>query len=283
MTALFDFNYHLPRVEPGLDLQHPARAEALQAAIDQEYHLLDHDWQALLAQAGEQSRQRCQAGAHLMVLDSRFAQNDSCLNWLQRHRQNPTTLLVDFRADDIRTQLANIADAGARGIKFHPYLQAITSADHEAVQACASHAQALGLWISVDCSYGTLALYRCSGPELLAALLPTINKVPVFALHFGGPRILDVMMLALAAPNLYLDTSLSLSFWKGSTVDQDLAFAIGRLGAERFLFGTDQPFIAFEQAVNDMASFMDRFKLNEAQCRWLWRDSALSLMSRYGQ
>lgn len=277
---LFDFNYHIPKVKPDVDLQAPSNQAILQSAISQEYRLTDHDWRSLLLDAIQQSNQRCTEGAHIMILSQDFAKDNTCLEWLQQSSVVAVSALMDFRDPNIESIIDNWSQIGGRGIKLHPYLQCITEKDYPKVVRCARFAADRGLWISVDCSFGTMDLYRCSGPKLLSHVLPKIKDVPVVALHFGGPRILEVMMLAMAAPNLYLDCSLSLSYWKGSTVEEDLAFAIRKLGPSRFMFGSDQPFVSFNKACSDMEDFLDKHGFTEDQSSWIWYRSAQSLLRR---
>jgi predicted TIM-barrel fold metal-dependent hydrolase len=82
--------------------------------------------------------------------------------------------------------------------------------------------------------------------------------------HGGGAKVLDAMLAADAFPNVLLETSFSLSYWLGSSVETDMAYAMRKLGAHRWLYGSDAPFIPMVTALNDHLRFFERHGF--AQC-----------------
>jgi predicted TIM-barrel fold metal-dependent hydrolase len=69
--------------------------------------------------------------------------------------------------------------------------------------------------------------------------------VPVIIPHFGAGMFREALMAAVAAPNIYLDTSSSNSWTKfhpGLTLREVFARALDCVGPRRLLFGTDSSF-----------------------------------------
>ena len=80
--------------------------------------------------------------------------------------------------------------------------------------------------------------------------------------------------------NIYADLSFSLSYWKGSSVWNDLYFAMTRVGTHRFIFGSDQPFIQFEKAVSDFNDFAEEYSLSEEVIKSLMHNNFHDFLSR---
>jgi predicted TIM-barrel fold metal-dependent hydrolase len=167
------------------------------------------------------------------------------------------SLLADFRREDAFDRLADQARKGVCSITFHPYLQDIVREDWPQALAFAREAERLGLFIAICTAYGSGKIYSIDVLPFAAAVAGSVTCPVVFA-HCGGSRILDAMLIADAHPNIWLETSFSLSYWLGSSVEQDMAFAMRKLGAERWMFGSDAPFVEMEKALADHFGFFDR-------------------------
>jgi predicted TIM-barrel fold metal-dependent hydrolase len=164
---------------------------------------------------------------------------------------------VDFRRPDAADQLAAAHRLGIRALKFHPYLQRVEAADFPLAGEVARTAEGLGMFVMVCCAYGTRALDRYSGVRLAAYLSEQVS-CPIVMSHAGGARILDAMLVAAAASNLYLDTSYSLPYYLGSSVEGDFAFAMRKLGSGRWVYGSDAPFDDLTRSLQVTLEFLDR-------------------------
>lgn len=183
---------------------------------------------------------------------------------------------VDFRGDG-PAQLRRAGALGVAFLKFHPYIQGIVDGDFSACAALARQAEAQGMAVMVCGSYGTRALDRHSGVRLAAHLAGEV-ACPIVLSHFGGARVLDAMLVAADAPQLYLETSFSLPYYVGSTVETDLAFAIRKLGAERWLYGSDAPFVGLDEAEKITRDFLGRHQFSEDQARAILHDNGARLL-----
>jgi len=66
-------------------------------------------------------------------------------------------------------------------------------------------------------------------------------------------------LLALEKKNVWLDTSFSLPYYLGATIEQDFAFMMQKLNYERVVFGTDHPYIPFSDAFTAHISFFVKY------------------------
>lgn len=190
-----------------------------------------------------------------MIMDQRVLESPTRPEWLNDH--DTFTLLLDPRPQDAIAKLERAAEWGFRGIKYHPYMQDLDDSTFPAAQTVAAAAENLGLWVAIDCSYGTLKVFEQNGVRLLAAVAEMVKSTPVIALHGGGRLTLEAMSVAIAAPNVIMELSLSIPFWMGSSVEQDLAFAIRNIGVRRCMFSSDHPFIDLDTALAATQTFLE--------------------------
>lgn len=183
------------------------------------------------------------------------------------------TLLPDFRRADAAARVDQAAQAGFRGLTFHSYLQRITPADQPAVIDLARRAEANGLYTGLCTAYGSKQMFSYQSLPLAAAVAEALSG-PVLLHHNGGARVIDALLMCEMWPNLHLETSFSLSYWQGSSVDLDLAFAIRKLGARRVFFGSDAPFVPTATALRDHEAFFDRHGFAEGDRRLILGDAA---------
>lgn len=186
-------------------------------------------------------------------------------------------LAVDFRVAGAVARLELARALGVRALKFHPYIQRIEGGDFARAAEVAHAAEALGMFVMVCCAHGTRALDRHSGVRLAAHLSDHVG-CPIVMSHAGGARVLDAMLAAADAPNLYLDTSFSLPYYIGSSVEGDLAFAMRKLGTERWLYGSDAPFMKPDEALQITLDFLDRHRFSARDVDNLMHGTAARLL-----
>jgi len=257
-----DCNFHLPTLPEPVDLQLVENKTLLDKAIDVEFNICKYGIEKTLQSAFKKADSLGLSLVNFMILDSDFAKQLCQLDIdIKLKEGHYLTVLIDPYDTNASEHIEAAYQQGISGIKFHPYLQKIHEETYSKIQALAILAQSKNMWVAIDCSYGTDLLYNVNGVELCAYLLNSGYTGKLLSLHFGGPRIFDVMSLMAQHNNVYADLSLSLSYWKGSSVWDDLNFAISRVGYGRFLFGSDQPFIEFDKAVSDFEDFSTQYDL----------------------
>ncbi|MEP6916993.1 MAG: amidohydrolase family protein, partial [Acidobacteriota bacterium] len=191
--------------------------------------------------------------------------------------QFPIALAIDFRRADAVSRLERARAAGVAALKFHPYLQQIVPADYERASSLARDAERLGLFVMVCCSYGTRALERHDGVRLAARLACEV-RCPIVMSHGGGRQVLDAMLVAADAPHVLLETSFSLPYYVGSSIDIDFAFAMRKLGPSRWMFGSDAPFVPLAESIARTRDFFDRHHFTAAEADQIFHGTAAALL-----
>lgn len=245
-----DFNVHLP---PDGDF-----------SKERDFRLFDAE--SSLREIADRLGDSGVIGANIMVLDTDFLRRNPSDLLAATHRLGyRTTCMIDPRFDDAEDLVDRAAERGVDGIKFHPYFLRLEERDFPRAVRVAKRAEMHGLWIAVCNSYGTIDVQRIQPVRLLIAICREVRMVPVVSLHAGGARVLEVMSVAFDCDNLLLETSFSLPFWNDSSVEADFAFAMRKLGADRWLYGSDHPHVDLAVAQDEMHAFFDRHRFSASE------------------
>jgi predicted TIM-barrel fold metal-dependent hydrolase len=190
------------------------------------------------------------------------------------------TQLLDFRRDCVDAALDYLVECRVDGIKFHSYVQKIVESDFSFVLTAAKAAAKRGFFICIDASYGTTRLYDHDNLRLAALLIREIHNVPIIILHSGGARCWDAMLLALDRPNVFLETSFTLPYYLGSSIESDLSFIYRKIGVDKVLYASDFPYVSLEESVECIGQFFDRFGFSHAECSAILSENAHNLLDR---
>jgi predicted TIM-barrel fold metal-dependent hydrolase len=230
--------------------------------MDVESELASYDVESIARNYVERMKGGPADHAVAIVMDEDFLTNDDAVSSLLSVRDDTDTFslvyLIDPLRDDAQELVERVAETGAIGVKFHPYMQSLTRDKFPEVKKVGKVIDEKDLLTIVDCSYGSELLYETNGVELGHELGRNIDS-PVLLAHGGGPRILDAFSSVDAIPNVYTDTSFSLSFWDGSTLIQDYGFAASKLGGEQVLWGTDDPVVDQKQSFERAKIFAENY------------------------
>ncbi len=187
------------------------------------------------------------------------------------------TWMPDFRRPSPETVLSRLQEGGISGITFHSYLQRIVPDDYGRVAEWCAAAAASGMLCGFCTAYGSKGIFEhFSLPLVVEAAKRT--EGPIVLYHAGGAKILEAMLICEMWPNLYLETSFSLSYWRGSSVETDLAFAIRKIGAARVIFGSDAPFVPSATAIADHHAFFEKYGFEESERSAVMGGTAASLL-----
>jgi uncharacterized protein len=249
---LFDFNIHLPQklsidvndvIHDDLNLKQQGLINGLELHYDSIRHL---------------------SGANILLFNQNLFQEDTGISLFVRELKGKLqsfllTALIDFRNKKIQSYLEQARHEGVGAFMFNSYLQKITESDfHEVLKVC-KYAEANKIIVCIDGSYGTSKMYLYDNLKLACYIADNVTNVPIVIIHSGGYRIIEAMLLALDKKNVFLDTSFSLNYYLGSSLELDYAFAYKKLGAKRVLFGSDMPYVKFNDAYNGQLDFFNRF------------------------
>jgi predicted TIM-barrel fold metal-dependent hydrolase len=148
---------------------------------------------------------------------------------------------VDPSAKDANDQLSRGVEAlGYIGLKLHPRLQAFSPDDPEVV-ALVRHAGRLGVPVLIDAFADGTALMTGFDPLKFARLASLAPETRIIWAHMGGQFVINMMMLAKRLPNVYMDCSYSLLYFRGSSIPRDMAYAMGSMRYDKVFYGSDYP------------------------------------------
>ncbi len=188
------------------------------------------------------------------------------------------TALLDFRQKNLEVYFGKLKEAGVFAIMFNSYLQKIAEADFQQVLKACQLAEKNKMTICIDGSYGTSKMYAYDNMKLACLIADAITKIPIVIIHSGGYRILEAMLLALDKPNIYLDTSFSLNYYVGSSLEKDYAFAYKKIGANRVMFGSDHPYDSFSEAFKKQLSFFKSHHFSDTEVESIFYKTAMTLI-----
>lgn len=190
------------------------------------------------------------------------------------------TVLADFRSKDTPGLIGNIGNSRIRGIKFHSYVQRITRSDYPKVLELCRIAQEQNKFIAIDTSFGTSKMYDYDNLELACFICDHIQRAPIILLHSGGARVKEALLLALDKANVFLETSFSVNYFLGSSVEIDLAFAFKKIGAKRVIYGSDFPYVSFKDSLNTTTYLLKKYKFNNLEIADIMRNNAIVLSGK---
>ena len=71
------------------------------------------------------------------------------------------------------------------------------------------------------------------------------------------------MSIALDYEDIFLDLSFSLKFWWGSSVIKDYAFVLKKLEFKRCFYGSDYPYVDFDESIRVFLKFAEKYVFSE--------------------
>lgn len=266
---IFDFNIHLPFIEN----------EDVNVVIEQDLNL---DVEGICK--GLQKHQdtiKKAVGANFLLFNTKLFDSDVTPFFEKANQlfeKTTFTALLDFRRFDAFAYIEKVAQAGAKAIMFNSYLQKISEADFVEVGKICQFAQEKGLIICIDGSYGTSKMYAYDNLKLACFVADLVEKTPIVIVHSGGYRIIESMLLAADKKNVWLDTSFSLPYYIGSSIEKDFAFVYKKM-IDRVIFGTDNPYFNFDEAIKVHKDFFEKYNFTQKEQEQIFYQNALQLFN----
>lgn len=148
--------------------------------------------------------------------------------------------------------LDDIAAMDLRAIKIHPDYQ-LTFFDDEKYIRIMDYAANKGLGIIVHAGEDIgLPKPIHTTPERVLNVLKHIQPDKLILAHMGGWRIWDEVEEKLTGQPVYFDTAVSLKKDIPHLKDEQFVRMVRKHGADRVLFGTDYPWYAQKEALDDL-------------------------------
>ena len=196
------------------------------------------------------------------------------------HKQNQTGLSVLLSLEtgewEKRLDRAHFYSA----LVVHPYLQNITDDNINTLVQHLVLCKHLNLPIFICTAIASAKMYKIS-PLKVASIIAENYTGPIILSHGGGLKVLEAMLIAQSYKNVYLDTSFSLPFWQGSSVEQDIAFAIKKIGSDRWLYGSDSPFVDEKKAINAHLKFLEKYQFSQKEIDQIMGQNCTHVLKGY--
>ena len=265
---IFDFNIHLPDTSDIGGVNEKVHSEIVASGGD------------LIGRVSKLDFLKDITGANFMVFNSSLVlKEENFVIEVRKHVPlSAFTLLVDFRSPDGFKQIEAAHAQGFSCIKFHSYHQNIRKEDYPAILALCKHAEARGLSICLDGSYGTSFMIENDIIEFICCVSRNISKVPVIVLHSGGLKCMEIFLLAMERKNIYLEMSATQSIYEGSRIHEDLAFIYNKIGDERVLFASDSPYFEFADSVRCAKKILEQSGFDEGKQKNIFYANATRIL-----
>jgi predicted TIM-barrel fold metal-dependent hydrolase len=158
-----------------------------------------------------------------------------------RYSRIATFVNVHPDSKNAEKELENaIRNLGFIGLKLHPRLQNF-QVDSESVVRLVNFAGELGVPVLIDAFPDGTHLMQGFNPMRYASLAQKTKNTRTIWAHMGGHHVLDFMMLAKRLPNVFMDTSYSLLYYRDSAVTKNIVYAMKSMKYEKIFYGSDYP------------------------------------------
>jgi uncharacterized protein len=267
---IFDFNIHLP-----LYLQNEVNEKITEETT------LNFEQLATSLNGQADSLQNI-AGANFMLFNTSLfdLQNEEVFKEVAQRKFKSVsyTALIDFRRNDLLEYLEKVRSAGVRCIKFHCYVQKISDADYTLIYRAVKYAETHKMIICIDTSFGTSKMYHYDNMKLACFVADITSGTPIILLHSGGLRTFEAMLLAEEKKNVFLETSFSLPYYLGSSLESDFAFVYKKLGSHRIIYGSDSPYIQSDESIGIHQNFFEKYRFTDSQNEEIMYSNAINLL-----
>jgi len=164
----------------------------------------------------------------------------------------------------IKTDINKLAaKKWCKGIKIHPRTQEFTL-DHPGVFHILDYLAYHELPITIDCLpiFKFVNLDERNFPNAFDKLAKSNPSTNIIIAHMGGHRLMDAFGVARGNPNIFLEVSYTFHFYRGSSIEDNMAFAIKNIDSERVIYGSDHPSIGIKDGIKVFDRFCDKYKID---------------------
>ena len=127
-----------------------------------------------------------------------------------------------------------------KGLKLHPRLNGYLADNKKAIELF-KLAGELGVPTLVDAFPDGNSLMLGDEPIQYGRLALSSPDSPLIVAHFGGHKVIDMMLIAKRIPNIYLNVAYTLLYYRSSSITNDLVYAINSMSGKRIFYGSDYP------------------------------------------
>lgn len=147
-----------------------------------------------------------------------------------------------------------------KGLKLHPRLQNFSLNDPCLIPLLQKAAD-LALPAIFDTFPNGTGMEK-SFPLLIDGIAGAVPGARIILAHFGGYKLWDALFVAKAHANIFVDLSYTLLYFRGSSLERDLEFAVKNLGSHRCIYGSDHPEMELNKTFDASLEVLNRYQLS---------------------
>ncbi len=168
-----------------------------------------------------------------------------------------------------------------RGLKLHPRLDQF-AVNHPKTVELVRLAGQKNLPVLIDAFPDGTSLMGGFEPKDYALLCHQCKDTNIVVAHFGGVRVIDFLLLAKRTPNMFFNLAYSLLYFRGSSITQDIVYAIKSMRGQRVFYGSDYPDRGVGETLRLSLEELERFGLSEEMTHNVLYDNARAFLAPYG-
>ena len=177
---------------------------------------------------------------------------------------------------DSKNQLKRaVNELGCIGLKLHPRLQEFSLLSQN-TQDLVGFAGDLDIPVLIDAFPDGTHLMQGFDPTHYSTLAKNCPNTRIIWAHMGGHHVIDFMMLAKRLPNVYMDMSYSLLYYRTSSVIVDMIYAMRSMKFNRIFYGSDYPDRSLQSSLIDSIAELRNNNVTDAQLQKLIYSNAVN-------
>lgn len=188
-------------------------------------------------------------------------------------------LLIDpMKFDFINKKNINYLFSKINGIKLHPRIGNYSLKGSKVLKLC-KIAEKFNLKIIIDTFPDGDSIINNFNVNEFSYLAKKFPKVKFLWAHMGGYKLIEFTMAKKRLPNVYLDFSYSLLYFRKSSLLKDFYFAFHTLNFSNIMYGSDYPDRSIKETIKMTNQILKEFKLTKSQKNKLIFKNAINFIN----
>lgn len=171
-----------------------------------------------------------------------------------------------------------IRNLGLKGLKLHPRLQGFGLDDIDKIVPLVEKAAELLTPVLLDAFPAGRGFFECRELELISGLAERVPEAKIIMAHAGGYRVIEGCLVAKAYRNVFVDLSFTPHYFRGSSIVQDLAYLITKVGPDRVIHGSDYPEVSLKHGYDMTLELLGQCGCDDSEVSAVVGGNMLSLL-----
>jgi len=240
--------------------------------IDAHIHFDERVNGTAVGAANEIARQMCEAGIDQVIalhLEMQPWSHEEISDAIEPHPGIHAFVNVHPYNSNCQKKLSDAVERlGFIGLKLHPRLQEF-AVDDEATVRLVRFAGEMGIPVLIDAFPDGTHLMQGFNPLRYANLACQCAQTQIIWAHMGGHYVIDFMMLAKRLPNVFMDMSYSLLYYRSSAVPMNMVYAMRSMRFDRIFYGSDYPDRPLLESLKASLNVLRKYGVNNVELQKL--------------